>query len=70
MAIQDPRTIGTMMDEFSKQYAKDMAELDYLRWFKQHTDFGPADGDVQDNMNAAYEARTGKKVPEGWRRNE
>ena len=41
-------------------------ELEYLRWFRQNADFGPADGDVQDAMTDAFMKQTGKNLPEGW----
>lgn len=43
------------------------AELDYLRYFKQHADFGPADGDVHQAIDLMYEESTGKRVPKDWR---
>jgi hypothetical protein len=42
------------------------AELDYLTWFKQHADFGPADSDVHQIMDMQYEEETGKTVPTDW----
>lgn len=45
-------------------------EYDYLLWFYQNADFGPADGDVRAIMNQNYETKTGKKVPEGFREEE
>jgi hypothetical protein len=42
------------------------AELDYLRWFKQNADFGPADGDVHAIMDEQYTKETGKPVPTDW----
>lgn len=41
-------------------------ELEYLTWFRVNADFGPADGDIQDNMNAQFMRDTGKNLPEGW----
>jgi hypothetical protein len=41
-------------------------ELDYLKWFKQHADFGPADSDVHQIMDMQYEEETGKTVPTDW----
>lgn len=46
---------------------KERDELEYLRWFKINTDFGPADGDVQMMMDEEYERETGKPVPVGWK---
>lgn len=41
-------------------------ELEYLKWYRLHADFGPADGDVQDGMTEAFMDETGKNLPEGW----
>ena len=41
-------------------------ELEYLKWFRQEADFGPADGDVKDLMNQAFLRSTGKLLPKGW----
>lgn len=41
-------------------------ELEYLTWFRNEADFGPADGDVQDMMNRRFMKETGKNIPEGW----
>lgn len=41
-------------------------ELEYLKWFRQNADFGPADGDVQDHMAETFIEETGKDLPEGW----
>jgi hypothetical protein len=41
-------------------------ELEYLTWFKQSADFGPADSDVQDQMKRDFIQETGKNIPEGW----
>lgn len=57
------KALSRMKDEPS-------AELHYLRWFKMNTDFGPADGDVQMLMDEQYEQETGRRVPDGWRRDE
>ncbi len=43
-----------------------LAELDYLRYFYEHADFGPAHEDVVDIINQGYD----KKVPDGYRLNE
>jgi hypothetical protein len=45
-------------------------EYDFLVWFAQYADFGPADGDVRDGMREEYERQTGRKVPRGWRGDE
>jgi len=41
-------------------------ELEYLKWFRINADFGPADGDVKDNLNECFMDETGKNLPEGW----
>jgi hypothetical protein len=41
-------------------------ELDYLRWFFQAADFGPADDDVRYIMNKQFIKKTGKTLPEGY----
>ena len=41
-------------------------ELEYLTWFRQAADFGPADSDVKDWMNKKFIKETGKNLPEGW----
>ena len=45
---------------------KTTEELEYLRWFYQHTDFGPAHEDVVSIMNERYVKLTGNKIPEGY----
>ncbi len=41
-------------------------ELEYLKWFRHNADFGPAEGDVIDQMNDDFMEETGKKLPQGW----
>lgn len=41
-------------------------ELEYLRWWYQEADFGPADGDVRSIMNEEYTRETGRPVPDGY----
>ena len=38
-------------------------ELEYLKWFYNNCDFGPAHEDVIDILNEEFEQKTGKKVP-------
>jgi len=45
---------------------KRASELEYLKWFRINADFGPADGDVKDAMDAQFMDETGKNLPEGW----
>lgn len=42
------------------------SELEYLRWFFQNADFGPADSDVRDLLNQCFTRRTGKSLPDGY----
>ena len=41
-------------------------ELEYLRWFYQNSDFGPADSDVRDFLKEKFMDRTKKNIPEGY----
>lgn len=45
---------------------KRATELEWLRWFYLHTDFGPADSDVQDEMKREFKKDTGKRLPNGY----
>lgn len=46
---------------------EEATELEWLTWFAQTADFGPADGDVQAEMRNQFEKETGKTVPKNWR---
>lgn len=41
-------------------------ELEYLKWFRINSDFGPADSDVKDFYDKEFMRTTGKNLPEGW----
>lgn len=41
-------------------------ELEYLKWFYNNADFGPADGDVRHCMDEYFKRQTGKELPEGY----
>lgn len=41
-------------------------ELEWLRWFAQNADFGPADSDVRANLKKQFMDKTKKNLPEGW----
>lgn len=41
-------------------------ELEYLKWFRVNADFGPADGDAQDEMSERFMRATGRNLPKGW----
>lgn len=48
---------------------KEASELDYLKWFAANADFGPADGDVRDDLKNRFVKETGQRVPKGWDEN-
>lgn len=41
-------------------------ELEYLKWFYQNVDFGPAHGDVIYCLNERFKKKTGKILPDGY----
>lgn len=41
-------------------------ELEWLQWFYEIADFGPADGDVRDFMKQKFTKETGKELPDGY----
>lgn len=41
-------------------------ELEYLEWFYQNADFGPADGDVRFYMNHQFKKDSGMELPEAY----
>ena len=43
------------------------AEFDWLLWFFQRADFGPADGDVRQMLVDQYEKETGNTVPQDYK---
>jgi len=45
---------------------KEASELEYLQWFFQHCDFGPADDDVRFMLSEQFKKETGKDLPEGY----
>lgn len=49
--------------------AERATELEWLTWFAQNADFGPADSDVRDAMKRRFKRETGKRLPEGWNYN-
>lgn len=42
------------------------SEALFLRWFYQHTEFGPAHGDVMDSMREQFKAETNMLLPKGY----
>ena len=42
-------------------------ELEYLKWFWENADFGPADDDVRMMLNEDFERETGRSLPTGYR---
>ena len=53
------------MVDFYTVSSETSKELEYLRFFYNIADFGPADSDVRDIINQEYVA-SGRKVPEGY----
>ena len=45
-------------------------ELEYLKWFFDVADFGPAHEDVMDMYNQSFVGETGKSLPEGYEEEE
>jgi hypothetical protein len=41
-------------------------ELEYLRWFYQNADFGPAHSDVMAILNENFIEETGLELPKGY----
>lgn len=41
-------------------------ELEFLEYFFQEADFGPADWEVKKNIMQNFEEETGKLLPEGY----
>jgi hypothetical protein len=56
------RKKGPKMDEERER----ATELEYLTWFAQNADFGPASSDVRNKMQEYFMLETGKNIPEGW----
>jgi hypothetical protein len=50
-------------DNLEKERA---TELEYLTWFHQNADFGPASVDVEDQMKRDFIRKTSKNIPKGW----
>ena len=49
-----------------KEQRERATALEYLQWFCNNADFGPADSDVKESMNERFMDETGKNLPEGW----
>lgn len=45
-------------------------ELEFLRWFYDEADFGPADSEVRDIMKQNFRRQTGKQLPDGYEEEE
>ncbi len=41
-------------------------EYEYLKWFWQTADFGPAHSDEMERLNQMFMEKTGKNLPEGY----
>lgn len=51
---------------FEKEITPLKEELDYLRYFYETCDFGPADEDEREAIDNSYQLETGKSLPEGY----
>ena len=40
--------------------------LEYLKWFWQEADFGPADMDVRAALDERFKQETGKAIPKAY----
>jgi len=49
--------------EKKKSKPLEATELEYLRWFYQNVNFGPAHGDVIYCLNECFKKKTGKELP-------
>lgn len=45
---------------------KRATELEWLKWFYQHADFGPASGDVLEHMKQSFMDQKKANLPEGY----
>lgn len=54
------------MTKEAKESRPRATELEYLKWFRQNADFGPADSDVKEIMDENFMRETQKNLPEGW----
>lgn len=43
-------------------------ELEYLQYFYDHVDFGPADDDARYSIEQNFVRETGKSLPQGYER--
>jgi len=41
-------------------------ENEYLLWFRQNCDFGPAHEDVVEELDSRYKREQDKNLPPGW----
>jgi hypothetical protein len=65
-----PDALGDRGMRFSTKGVKmeEATELEYLRWFYQNADFGPADEDVRQYLRDAFVEDAGKQIPVGYQR--
>ena len=50
----------------AKQCRQRATELEWLSYFYCEADFGPAHGDVVDNIKHCFRKETGKDLPDGY----
>jgi hypothetical protein len=72
--VLSAKEVEAMVDEGAKPWKPgaplpgedNSALLQYLEWFRNNADFGPADGDVIYGMHEDYTKQTGNPVPEEY----
>lgn len=60
-----PRAGGTGRTDMKTRRQR-ATEIEYLKWFRLNTDFGPADHDVKEALNEMFTQQTGKLLPKEW----
>lgn len=63
------QTTNEVVGEIIEQVSAVKIELEYLRWWYQNADFGPADSDVRRHLNNYYVAGGGV-IPDGYKEEE
>jgi hypothetical protein len=61
-----PEVVG-LLEDFVPTKAVEDPELEYLRFFFQNADFGPAHEDVIACIEAEFTRETGKSVPDNYK---
>lgn len=56
----------SLSGEQQKKIFEMSERLEFLLWFYQYADFGPADSDVRHFLKERYKRDTGKQLPKGF----